>query len=487
VIHAPTIQWDALAPDIILIGGASALLLLAVVFRGRAARDVSFLIGAGAFIGSLIVVSRIWDLGDGSYAVLADQLVVDRFANAIRVVVAGAGLLTLAVSYGWPRMRERAPEFVSFLLFAAAGMDLLAASNSFVSLFVSLELFSITLYALCAFEVRSERSLEAALKYLILGSIASAILLYGSALLYGATGRLDFPGVAAALAEDPTSLLALAGTALVLAGLLFKVAVVPFHLWTPDVYEGAPTPVTGFMSAATKAAAFAVLLRVLTTALPAEADSWRPAVATIAIVTMVGANIAALRQTDLKRILAYSSVGHAGYLLMAVLTGAAGAKALVFYLVVYGATSIGAFAVVTVHEREVGAPATLTSIRGWGFGRPLLAGSFAIFLLSLAGFPPTAGFLAKLYLFSAAVDGHYTYLAMVGVAGTVISLGYYLKIGLALFDRSAESGAMREPAPGAFLAGVAAVVAVGVVLWLGVYPSPVLDWASAAARSIVGS
>jgi NADH-quinone oxidoreductase subunit N len=381
-------------------------------------------------------------------------------------------------------MRERGPEFVAFLLFAAAGMDLLSAASSFVSLFVALELFSVTLYALCAFEVRSELSLEAGFKYLVLGSVGSAVLLYGAALLYGASGALDFAGVAKGVAADPTALLALAGTALVLAGLAFKVAVVPFHMWTPDVYEGAPSPVTGFMSAATKTAAFAILYRVTITALPAESQYWRPALAAIAIVTMLGANIAALRQTNVKRILAYSSVGHAGYLLMAIVAGAGAGKALLFYLACYAAMSIGCFAVITVHERETGSPATIESMRGWGFARPTMAASLTVFLLSLGGFPPTAGFLAKLYLFSATVHADYTYLVIAGVVGTVIGLGYYLKIGLALFDRGSESGSMVELAPGAIFAGAATVVAVGIVIWLGVYPSDVLDWASSAARSV---
>ncbi len=487
MITPPTIEWDALAPDVVLLGAASLLLLLAVAVGGRGARDLSFLIGAGAFVGSLIATAQIWDSHGGSWSVLSDQLVVDRFANAVRVIVAGSGLLTLAVAYGWPRMRERGPEFVAFLVFAAAGMDLVSAASSFVSLFVALELFSITLYALCAFDVRSEASLEAGFKYLVLGSVGSAVLLYGAALLYGATGALDLAGIAKGLRADPTAPLALAGTAMVLAGLAFKVAVVPFHMWTPDVYEGAPSPVTGFMSAATKTAAFAILYRVTVAALPAEAQYWRPALAALAIVTMIGANVAALRQTNVKRMLAYSSVGHAGYLLMAIVAGSGAGKALLFYLACYAAMSVGSFAVIAVHEREIGGPATIESLRGWGFKRPTMAASLTVFLLSLGGFPPTAGFLAKLYLFSATVQADSTYLVIVGVVATVIGLGYYLKVGLSMFDRGSESGAMAELAPGAVFAGIATVVAAGVVLWLGVYPSDVLDWAGSAAASLVAA
>ncbi len=202
---------------------------------------------------------------------------------------------------------------------------------------------------------------------------------------------------------------------------------------------------------------------------------------------MLFANIAALRQTNLKRILAYSSVGHAGYLLMALVSGEAGAKALLFYLAVYAVTSVGAFTVIAIRERETGEAATLESLRGWGFSRPVLGAALAIFLLSLGGFPPTAGFLAKFYLFAAAVDADYTYLALVGVASTVISLGYYLRIGLALYDRRRETGAMLAPAPGTAWAGVCAVLAVAVVVWLGVYPPDVLGWAGDAASTLLAA
>jgi NADH-quinone oxidoreductase subunit N len=483
----PTVQWDALAPDLILLGGAALLLIVAMLFRDRTARDIAMLVGVGCFVGSAVAVTVIWDDGGGTRRVLEDQFVVDRFANLVRVIVAGSGVLTLMGAYGWARLREHGPEFVAFLLVAAAGMDLMAASNSFISLFVSLETFSIALYALCAFDTKSSASLESGLKYLILGSIGSVVLVYGAAFLYGATGSFRFDEIATAVTAEPESLLALAGLALVLGGLGFKIAVVPFHMWTPDVYQGAPTPVTAFMSAATKAAAFAALSRILVTAVPAMGDVWKPALAAAAIVTMLFANIVALRQSNVKRMLAYSSVGHAGYLLMALVSGEAGAQALLFYLAVYAATSVGAFTVVAIAERETGREATVDSLRGWGFSRPVLGGALAIFLLSLGGFPPTAGFLAKFYLFSAAVDADYTYLVLAGVAATVISLGYYLRIGLALYDRRHESGSMLPSAPGTAWAGACAAIAAIVVLWLGIYPPDVLDWAAEAASSLIAA
>ena len=276
-VNTPSVQWSALAPDLILIGGA-AFLLLAAVHRPGPPRARPRDVRRHGLLHRLAGRGR-RDLG-------LRRRLVERARGPVRRRPVreprprdrrGSGLLALMGAYGWSRLREHGPEFVAFLLVAAAGMDLLAASNSFISLFVTLETFSIALYALCAFETRSSASLEAGLKYLVLGSIGSAILLYGAAFLYGATGSFGFPEIAKGVAEDPNSLLALAGTALVLAGLGFKIAVVPFHMWTPDVYEGSPTPVTAFMSAATKAAAFAALFRVLVQALPAMGDVWRPA------------------------------------------------------------------------------------------------------------------------------------------------------------------------------------------------------------------
>ena len=335
----------------------------------------------------------------------------------MRVIVYGAGLITLLASLGWRTAGQRPAEYVALLMIAAAGMSMLAVANTFMSLFVALELFSITLYLLCAFETRSRASLESGLKYLVLGSVGSAVLLYGMAFLYGATGSLRFDEVSVALGQgEYDGVLALIGSAMLLAGLCFKVAAVPFHMWTPDVYEGAPTPIAGFMSAATKAAAFTVLVRVLVEALPSQSDYWEPALAAIAIASMVLGNVAALTQRNVKRMLAYSSIGHAGYLLIAVISGGdLSTRALLFYLAVYSATSVGAFAVVAVRERETGEPVTLDTIKGWGFSRPLLGVLMAIFLLSLAGFPPTGGFLAKLYIFGGAVDTGDTYLAVVGV------------------------------------------------------------------------
>ncbi len=320
----------------------------------------------------------------------------------------------------------------------------------------------------------------------MLGSIGSAVLLYGAAFLYGATGSFRFDEIAAALGDGAADdRLALAGAAMVLAGLAFKISAVPFHQWTPDVYEGAPTPLTGFMATATKAVAFAALLRVLLQALPAQADQWQPALATLAILSLIFGNVVALAQTNVKRMLAYSSVGHAGYLLTAVVAASElGSSALLFYLAVYTAMTIGAFAAVAARERETGEAVTLDTLRGWGFARPYLAGVMALSLLSLAGFPLTGGFLAKLVVWQAAIDAGYTYLAVIGVAATVISLGYYLRIGFALFDRRSgvETPTTSRAASGYPLVLAAGALSAVVILWLGLYPTDAIDWARDAAR-----
>ena len=488
-IAAPHVQWSALAPELILFGGAGLLLLLAVALRGRAQRDVAVLLGSACLIGSGLAAVLIWDFGGGDWRVLEAQLRVDRIGNAIRVIVAGAGLLTLLVAVGWRRLEDRAAEFTAMLLLATAGMDLLAVSNSFVSLFVSLELFSITLYAMCALDLESRFSLESSLKYLVLGSVGSAVLLYGAAFLYGASGSFRFDQINRYLAEgdNRTELLALAGAALVLAGLAFKVSAVPFHMWTPDVYEGAPTAVSGFMAAATKAAAFAALLRVVMQALAPQSDYWQPALAALAILSLAVGNIVALAQTNVKRMMAYSSIGQAGYLLTAVVAGSAqGGRALLFYLAVYMAMTIGVFAVIAVREREIGEPVTLDNLRGWGFSRPWAAGLMALCLLSLAGFPLTGGFYAKLLVFSAAVDADYTYLAVIGVVASAVSLGYYLRLGFIVFDR--RTVGVEEPrarwAPGYVPAVLAGGLTALVILWLGLYPGNAVDWANEATRAL---
>src|SRR6266516_3811852 len=338
-------------------------------------------------------------------------------------------------------------EYYALLAWAGAGMAFLATASSLMTLFLGLEWFSISLYILCAIDVDLVGSLEAGLKYLIVGGFGSAMLLFGSALVYGATGKLRFDEIAHAIQAQGLThdALLVAGLALVIGGLGFKASAAPFHMWTPDVYEGAPTPVTAFMSAAPKTVALVLMLRVLVTAFPAEAHLWTVTIAVIAVCSLAVGNLAALVQRNVKRMLAYSSISHAGFMLIAVSANSAlGGRALLYYLIPYAAMSIGSFAVVAARERELGRAVTLDNLAGMGWERPLLGVSMFTFMLGFAGFPVTGGFFGKFLVFSAAVDRGWTWLVIVGVAATALSLYYYLGVVRALYMRT---GAELQLAP----------------------------------------
>ncbi|MBW3652430.1 MAG: NADH-quinone oxidoreductase subunit N, partial [Actinobacteria bacterium] len=421
---------------------------------------------------------------------------------AVTVICALAGALTVLLSLRSDAVREAgAGEYFSLLLGSVAGMVILAGAEDFVALFIGLELLSIPLYVLCATEMRRATSLEAGLKYLIVGSLGSAVFLYGLALIYGATGSTDFSGIASALGGDGelvTDPLLLTGIALTVVGLAFKASVAPFHQWTPDVYEGAPTPITAFMAVATKAAAFGVMLRLFDVALIDAAIDWAPPLAALAAVTIVVGNVGALGQSSLKRLLAYSSVAQAGYMLAGVVVATRlGLQATVFYIAVYLVMNLAAFAVIVARERETPLGDEIASLNGIGATRPLLAWPMTIAMLALAGFPATAGFIGKFYLIEASVNGGYTWLAVFIVVGSMISLAYYLKVIAAIWmtPSEAEAGGDVAPAPlpGAdrpVLAGGSdeatgvraqgEIVAVAVVfgaltLILGIVPSPLFD------------
>ncbi|MGP0102928.1 MAG: NADH-quinone oxidoreductase subunit N, partial [Solirubrobacteraceae bacterium] len=344
-------------------------------------------------------------------------------------------------------------EFHALLLTSVGGMSVLASAQNTVALFVGLELLSIPLYVLCATELRREHSLESGLKYLIVGSVGSATLLYGLALIYGATGSTDFSAIASALSSGSlaTDPLTLTGIALCVAGLCFKASVAPFHQWTPDVYEGAPTPVTAFMAVTTKVAALGVFLRFFDVALIGAQGSWAPALAVLATITILVGNVGALGQSSLKRMLAYSSVGQAGYMLAGIVVATKlGVAATVFYLAVYLLMNMASFAVIVARERETGLGDSLDAVAGLGRERPWLAWPMTISMLALAGIPATAGFIGKFYLIDAAVSGGYTWLGVAIVIGSMISLGYYLPVVAAMWMREAPGGehrAGRAPTP----------------------------------------
>jgi NADH-quinone oxidoreductase subunit N len=373
-------------------------------------------------------------------------------------------------------------------------MVVLAGAENLITLFIGIELLSIPLYVLCATELFKRESLESGLKYLVIGSVGSATLLYGLALVYGATGSMQFEGIASALGGDELSAtdpLLLTGIALTITGLAFKASVAPFHQWTPDVYQGAPTPITTFMAVATKAAAFAIMLRLFGHALALSQLEWAPALAVLAATTIVIGNVGAIAQRSLKRMLAWSSIAQAGYLLAGVVVGTnLGVQATAFYLAVYLLMNVTAFAVVVARERVSGHGDDLASLENLGQSHPWLAWPMTIAMLSLAGFPATGGFIGKFFLIDASVDGDYTWLGIAIVIGSIISLVYYLRVVAAMWmgryeielpsvpprrvkpvsGWSPEADTRAQPE----VAAVAIVFAAATILF-GLWPDPLFD------------
>jgi len=479
------ISFSAIAPEIILLVTACVLLTVGVFLAGELARRLSA--GAAAIALTAAAAVSATQFEDTARFAFDHTVRIDAFGQGARMLIFVSGLLAVCVAFGMRDLRERGVEYHALLLSACAGMSLLSVANSFVTTFVALELFSICLYVLVAIETDDLLSLEGGLKYLIIGSIGAAFLLYGAALVYGATGQLEFDRIRTALSTgDAHGVLLLAGLALVLVGLGFKANAAPFHVWTPDAYEGAPTPVTAFMSAATKVVALVIALRVLVTAFPRQSDVWEIAVAGLVFACFIAGNLGALRQKNVKRMLAYSTVAHSGFLLTAVAADSAvGGQALFYYLTIYAAMNVGAFAIVAIRERELGRPVEVADFAGWGYRRPMLSIAMMVFMLSLAGFPPTGGFLGKLYIWSAAVANGQTYLAIAGAIATAVGLVYYLRVPFALFDRDAAVPAARPSAGFELSAGVSLAAAL-VVVALGIIPSPLIDLARTASASLFG-
>jgi NADH-quinone oxidoreductase subunit N len=437
-LKGPPVNFAGLAPLIALLGGAAVVLLVGLL-RSRRVREqlvpALALVALGAAAGLTI-----WQW-DEDKAILSGALRIDDLALMLNLILIAGGAATVLLAWRSLASKEAGHgEFHALLLTSIAGMSLLAAAQNTVALFIGLELLSIPLYVLCATEMKREHSLESGLKYLIIGSVGSATLLYGIALIYGATGATDFGAIAAAISGSglATNVLLLTGIALSVAGLAFKASVAPFHQWTPDVYEGAPTPVTAFMAVATKVAALGVFLRFFDVALIEAQSSWGPAVAALAAITIVVGNVGALGQSSLKRMLAYSSVAQAGYMLAGVVVASQlGVRATVFYLAVYLFMNMAAFAAIVARERATGLGDSTRAFAGLGREQPWLAWPMTLAMLGLAGIPATAGFMGKFYLIDAAVSGGYTWLGIVIVIGSMISLGYYLPVIAAMWMREA--------------------------------------------------
>jgi NADH-quinone oxidoreductase subunit N len=437
VIPRPHVDWLALAPVNALLAATALALLAAVLVPQRARKPVAATLCALGYAVAFGFAIALYVRSAHGHGVVADAFRRDRLAALAGMMVTGSGLLATAISYRERWREDHVGEYYALLAAAGSGMLFFVGANNLITLFLALEWFSICLYILCAIDRDRLGGLEAALKYLIVGSFGSAVLLFGSALVYGATGAIGFADIAAA-GHTHDGLL-LFGLAMIIAGLGFKASAAPFHQWTPDVYEGAPTPVTAFMSAATKTVALVVALRLLVTAFPGNAHLWTVALAVVAVCSLVIGNLAALVQKGVKRMLAYSSISHAGFMLIAIASNSSlGARALLYYLIPYAAMSLGAFAVVAARERELGVPVTFANMAGFGWERPLLGISMWVFMLGFAGFPLTGGFVGKFYVFAAAYRHGWTWLVIVGVIATLVSLYYYLGLVRAMFMRRTE-------------------------------------------------
>jgi NADH-quinone oxidoreductase subunit N len=408
--------------------------------------------------------------------------IVDDYSIFFSFVFLLIAAITIFTSADYlPRQKMDHPEFYALLLFATAGSLMMAASNELVMVFLGLEILSIATYVMAGFRRTDLKSNESALKYFLLGSFSSAFFLYGVALIFGATGSTNLIGVAESLRSSEVSIsLVELSAALMLIALCFKVAVAPFHIWTPDVYEGAPTPVTGFMSVGPKAAGFAVLFRIFSTAFPSIQNRWASAIWLIAALTMVLGNVIAVVQPNIKRMLAYSSIAHAGYVTVAfAAVSDRGISAGLFYLLAYSLMSLGAFAIVTILGRSEDKFVNLTDYAGLAAKRPGLAAALSIFLFSLAGVPGTAGFAGKFLIFRAALESRLVWLTIIGVVTTVISFYYYLYVIVQMYMREPKDEFADVPVPGTVKLALF-VSAVG-TLYLGVLPTLVLNWTSLAA------
>jgi NADH-quinone oxidoreductase subunit N len=532
-IKGPHIDWVGLAPMVILTGGA--LIVLAVgLLRSQRVREQVVPVLAIVTLAAAMVFSIIHFNHHAS--IISNALRIDGLSLVLDFVFYVAGIATVVLSWRGVAPREAGQgEYFGLLLFSVLGMTIFVAAQNLVTLFIGIELLSIPLYILCATEVKREASLESGLKYLVIGSVGSATLVYGLALVYGATGSTDFNTIGQAVSTGKLSggvlgdPLLLTGLGLVIVGFAFKASVAPFHQWTPDVYEGAPTPITGFMATATKAAALGAFLRFFDVAAIGAQPKWAPLLAAVAAITIIVGNVGALGQSSLKRMLGYSGVAQAGYMLGGVVVGSQlGIQATVLYILFYLAMNLAAFAVIIAVERggdpqdDIGGD-DISAIAGLGARQPWLAWPLTIAMLSLAGIPGTVGFIGKFELINALVSGNYTWLAIVLVIGSMISLGYYLRVVAAMWmsgavtrgrrragfapiaggsieadaggdggDEGGEEsdGAAVWPGPSASVRD-AEVVFVGVLfaaacIFFGIFPTPLFHLSAHAAHAISG-
>jgi len=494
VMQYPAIDWLAITPIIILLGGMMINLVIASLTRAWP-RAWYAIAAVELAVACVIVEIFLWhDVNiDGSRIIINNAISIDHFTLFCWIGIAIAlALVSLSTSEYLRRESLEGPEVYALYICAALGAMIMTASNDMIVLFLGLETLSIALYVLAASHRRRAESQESGLKYFILGGFASAFFLYGIALIYGSTGTTSISGIGKVLSTEVfvkgDDAMLLAGIALLIVGLAFKVAVVPFHFWTPDVYQGAPTPVTAFMASVGKFAAFAALVRVVTVALPTRAEDWRPVVWVLAILSVVVGSVLAVVQTDVKRMLAYSSISHAGFMMIGIEsighTGDVdGLPATVMYLMVYSVLVIGTFTVVSLVTRTGDASSDIGSFRGLGKERPALALAMTVFLLAQAGMPLTSGFIAKFGVIKAAATNHSYAVALVAMVASVIAALLYLRIMISMWLSDAEVGdekreAIVIPVSTGFVVAVSAVF----TLLVGVWPSWLIDASQAALQ-----
>ena len=486
----PEVQWFAITPILILVGAALFLLLVGALTpqwpRGLYAATTAAAAGAAGVMAMVL-----WDdvTDNGPKTLIGGALSFDTFAEFVTIAICAAVVLVTLTSDDYLRREGLdGPEIYALFLVAATGAVVMASANDLIVLFIGLETMSLGFYVLAASYRRKEGSAEAGMKYLVLGGFSSAFLLYGIALVYGATGSTNLTKMVDAVTNrvpvERNDALVLAGVALLLVGLGFKVAAVPFHVWTPDVYQGAPTPVTAFMASVGKVAAFGALLRVFVVGLPAFRDDWRPAIWILAVLSLVAGSFLAVVQTDVKRMLAYSSISHAGFILVGVEAAAhragetdsgLGVPSALVYLLAYAVMVAGTFGVVALIARQGDRRTDLDAFRGLGRQRPTLALALTVFLVAQAGVPFTSGFIAKFGVIRAGVDEHSYALAIIAMVSSVVAAFIYLRIMVYVWMDDPAADAEAAPVRIPFSAGLAIFAAAAFTLFVGIVPNWLLD------------
>jgi NADH-quinone oxidoreductase subunit N len=473
----PDINWSLLMPQLVIVS-TLFIVLIFDMFDSISKKVLGWMTIVGSGI-ALVVSIRMLQAGTNETQ-FNEMFRVDSYSLFFNIIFLVSTILValISISYLGRDDKKQGPYYLLILL-ATFGMMLMAAGNELIIVFLGLELMSLSLYVLAGYFRESPASSEAGMKYLLLGAFASAFFLYGIALIYGATGTTSIPQIAEYLTANGKSPLLLAGTFLLIVGFGFKVAIVPFHQWAPDVYEGAPTTIAAFISAGPKAAGFAAFLRIFLEALPEIQTEWSTAIVILAMLTMTVGNVIAIAQTNIKRMLAYSSIAHAGYVLIGLAAANSdGQKSAVFYLLVYCVMNIGAFGAVILARTADGESLMISDYAGLGFRKPLLGMFMTVMLLSLAGFPPTAGFVGKLYLFKSAIGADLYLLVIVGAINTAISAFYYLRVVVTMYMREPEEELEFKPYPSTLVVGLV-LAAIGIML-IGILPSLLLDPAQKA-------